>query len=89
MNQKRPDGQEQRGTIHRDHSAQKHVSAPSRVALTPQSDVLMMRGSPGSFGTTGTEARQAPLPHFGLKDGSFEGELAKAKPAGIPFNPYA
>ncbi|SNS87153.1 Necrosis inducing protein (NPP1) [Streptosporangium subroseum] len=27
--------------------------------------------------------------HFGIKDGSFEGELAKAKPAGIPFDPYA
>ncbi|MCX4513735.1 NPP1 family protein [Streptomyces sp. NBC_01619] len=27
--------------------------------------------------------------HFGLKDGSFEGHLAEAKPAGIPFDPYA
>ncbi|MEV4175985.1 NPP1 family protein [Nonomuraea sp. NPDC049709] len=26
---------------------------------------------------------------FGLKDSSFNGELAKAKPAGIPFDPYA
>ncbi|MFC7589544.1 NPP1 family protein [Nonomuraea antimicrobica] len=26
---------------------------------------------------------------FGLKDSSFGGELAKAKPAGIPFDPYA
>ncbi|MFC9730110.1 NPP1 family protein [Streptomyces roseolus] len=27
--------------------------------------------------------------HFGLKDGSFADHLAKAKPAGIPFDPYA
>ncbi|MFH9011851.1 NPP1 family protein [Streptomyces sp. NPDC017943] len=27
--------------------------------------------------------------HFGLKDGSFESHLAKAKPSGIPFDPYA
>jgi hypothetical protein len=26
---------------------------------------------------------------FGLRDGWFEGELAKAKPSGIPFDPYA
>ncbi|MET7333659.1 NPP1 family protein [Nonomuraea sp. NPDC005650] len=26
---------------------------------------------------------------FGLRDSSFNGELAKAKPAGIPFDPYA
>jgi hypothetical protein len=26
---------------------------------------------------------------FGLKDASFGTELAKAKPAGIPFDPYA
>ncbi|MEG3631467.1 NPP1 family protein [Streptomyces poriticola] len=27
--------------------------------------------------------------HFGLKDGSFTSHLASAKPAGIPFDPYA
>ncbi|MDH2388948.1 NPP1 family protein [Streptomyces sp. HNM0663] len=27
--------------------------------------------------------------HFGIKDGSFEGNLAEAKPSGVPFDPYA